>query len=198
MGSEMCIRDRYETVMETVVVQEASTELVYVPATFATYTETVATQEASTQMVLVPIAEPAPAGDVIVTTGTRQASSETKNAKAQVRGAQGLISVNSAISDSSRARPAQPLASNTEPFRGRINTDNIRGQFTVFDGVNSEVVESTETKGDQIGEILARVEIPAKYKTITRRVIKTPASTQERVIPAVSYTHLTLPTICSV
>ena len=126
----------FKTVSETVVVQDASTELVSVPATYETYTETVATQEASTEMVLVPIAEPAPAGDVIVTTGTRQASSETKNAKAQVRKAQGLISVNSAISDSSRARPAQPLAINTQPFRGRINTDNIRGQFTIFDGVN--------------------------------------------------------------
>ena len=67
-----------------------------------------------------------------------------------------------------------------------INAPNPRQDFTVFNGISDQVVQSTEVRVDQTGEILARAEIPAKYKTIERRVIKTPASTQERVIPAVT------------
>ena len=44
----------YETVEETVVVQEASTELITIPATFETVTETVVIQEASTETVNIP------------------------------------------------------------------------------------------------------------------------------------------------
>jgi len=44
----------YETVAETVVVQEAGTELVTIPATFETVTETVVVQEASTDLVTIP------------------------------------------------------------------------------------------------------------------------------------------------
>jgi len=43
-----------------------------------------------------------------------------------------------------------------------------RGQFTVFNGVSNQVVQSTETIVNQTGEILCRVLIPAKYQTITR------------------------------
>jgi len=39
----------YETYQETVVVQEASTELVTIPPVFETVTETVVVQEASTE-----------------------------------------------------------------------------------------------------------------------------------------------------
>ena len=42
----MCIRDRYETVTEQVVVQEASVEYVSIPPTFETVNETVVVQEA--------------------------------------------------------------------------------------------------------------------------------------------------------
>ena len=38
----------------------------------------------------------------------------------------------------------------------------------------------------QTGEILCRVLIPAKYKTITKQVVVTPARTVERPIPAVT------------
>jgi len=55
------------------------------------------------------------------------------------------------------------------------------GQFTVFNGVSNQVVQSTETIVHQTGEILCRVLIPAKYKTITRngkteRVLVQPAN----------------------
>jgi len=73
-----------------------------------------------------------------------------------------------------------------EPAREEWKPGNTqtRGQFTVFNGVSNQVVESTETIVNQTGEILCRVLIPAKYKTITKQVIVSPARTTERRIPA--------------
>ena len=68
---------------------------------------------------------------------------------------------------------------------GRINT-NTQGQFTVFNGTSNQVIQSTETIVSQTGEILCRVLIPAKYKTITKQVVVQPARTVERQIPAVT------------
>jgi len=66
-----------------------------------------------------------------------------------------------------------------------VNTNTV-GQFTVFNGISNQVVQSTETTVSQTGEILCRVLIPAKYKTITKQVVVTPARTVERQIPAVT------------
>ena len=61
-----------------------------------------------------------------------------------------------------------------------------RGQFTVFNGVSNQVVQSTQTVINNAGEILCRVTIPPKYKTVTKQLIKTPARTVERHVPAVT------------
>ena len=68
---------------------------------------------------------------------------------------------------------------------GEVNT-STQGQFTVFNGTSNVVVQSTETIVSQTGEILCRVLVPAKYKTITKQVVKSPARTEERVVPAVT------------
>ena len=68
---------------------------------------------------------------------------------------------------------------------GQINT-RTQGQFTVFNGTSNQVVQSTETRVSQTGEILCLVQIPAVYKTITKQVVATPARTVERQIPAVT------------
>jgi len=62
----------------------------------------------------------------------------------------------------------------------RTTSAPTRGQFTVFNGVSNQVVQSTETIVNQTGEILCRVQIPAQYKTITRngkteRILVAPA-----------------------
>jgi Ca-activated chloride channel family protein len=68
---------------------------------------------------------------------------------------------------------------------GKVNT-STQGQFTVFNGTSNVVVQSTETIVSQTGEILCRVMIPAKYKTITKQVVKSPARAEKRVVPAVT------------
>ena len=61
----------FEIVTETVVVQEASTELVTIPATYETVTETVVVQEASTEFVTIP-ARLNPDGTVAVPATTQE------------------------------------------------------------------------------------------------------------------------------
>ena len=43
-----------------------------------------------------------------------------------------------------------------------------RGQFSVFNGISSQVVESTQTRVGQTGEITGPLRIPATYRTVTR------------------------------
>ncbi len=63
---------------------------------------------------------------------------------------------------------------------------SAKRQFTVFNGVTNQVVESTETLVSDTGEILCRVLIPAKYKTVTKQVMITPQKVEEVTIPAVT------------
>jgi len=66
----------YRTVTETVVVQEASTELVTIPAVYETVTETLVVQEASTELVAIPATSynPARVEERIIPAVTKQIS----------------------------------------------------------------------------------------------------------------------------
>ena len=50
----------------------------------------------------------------------------------------------------------------------QIQSNNAVGQFTVFNGISSQVVESTQTRVGQTGEITGPLRIPATYRTVTR------------------------------
>ncbi len=60
-------------------------------------------------------------------------------------------------------------------------TEWKRGPAASFTG-NGSVLDSRTT---DTGEIMCLVEVPAVYKTVTRRVVDTPATTREVIIPAV-------------
>ena len=190
----------FKTVSETVVVQEASTELVTIPATYETVTETVVVQAASTEMVLVPIDAADPVQDTVVVTTSRKAQGGISSVNSVLnhigRNAKTVEAENSVPSISReeaerRSREYRAIRQQQNPARHFANrqeifSQNLPQEFTVFNGESTEVVQSTETTVGQTGEILARAEIPPKYKTVEKRVVKTPTSSQERVIPAVT------------
>ncbi len=185
----------YETVSDTVVVQEASTELVTIPATFETVTETIRIgADGSTTVIssetapavgivaLKPMADKAPApapvamasvSEEVIVTASRRAdkSSSRRESRGRVASSSSKISVR-------ELPPGNPMPA---PVVGAP-----AGKFTVFNGVSNQVVQSTETVVSKTGEILCRVLIPAKYKTITKQVIVEPARTIEREVPAVT------------
>jgi len=205
----------YETVTETVAVQEASTELVTIPATYETVTETIKIGADGSTTVINSVTTAAPeivadvsSGissevDILASTGTREMASRSGSAPSPVPVStfDEIIVTGGKSSGSRRSRDsgkisksvavtAAPSAvtSSTTPSRtagGRISTTTA-GKFTVFNGVSNQVVQSTETIVSKTGEILCRVMIPAKYKTITKQVLVSPARTIEREVPAVT------------
>ena len=107
----------------------------------------------------------------------------------------GIRGMSSAKTSSRAFAPAPPPP--PVPVTGSITADKApapmaeagtriktAGKFTVFNGVSKQVVQSTETIISETGEILCRVMIPAKYRTITKEVLVSPARTVEREVPA--------------
>ena len=205
----------YETVTETVAVQEASTELVTIPATYETVTETIKIGADGSTTVINSVTTAAPeivadvsSGissevDILASTGTREMVSRSGSAPSPVPVStfDEIIVTGGKSSGSRRSRDSGKISksvavtavpsavtSSTTPSRtagGRISTTTA-GKFTVFNGVSNQVVQSTETIVSKTGEILCRVMIPAKYKTITKQVLVSPARTIEREVPAVT------------
>ena len=149
----------FETIQETGVVGDASTELVTIPATYETIRETIEVQADGTEKVVSSEIIPPPT-------------------ESQPQGSSGSIAEN-------RKRASYAVAAAPSQTRPTVNT-RTRGQFNVFNGVSNQVVESTETIVSQAGEVLCRVLIPAKYKTITKEVMVTSAYTIDRPVPAVT------------
>jgi len=112
-----------------------------IPPVTNTGGEIVVTGEVTTELLLVPMTD-----------------AEKKAANAPVAP---VVAPNMPTSKSKN--PAAPVVT---PQVGTSNT-NTPQQFTVFNGTSNQVVESTETIVGQTGEILARIEIPAQYKTVT-------------------------------
>ncbi|NVK29398.1 MAG: peptidoglycan-binding protein [Gammaproteobacteria bacterium] len=153
-----------ETKSEKVLVEPAGEKLEVIPATYKTVTERVVVEEASTRLEIVPATYKTVTETVVVepakkTLKTVPATYETVTEK---------------VVD-------QPARTVWKP--GKI----VNGQYVTSGGGNVTAARINPDAGSA-GEVLCLVEIPATYKTITKRVLKTPATTQEVVTPAVTKT----------
>ena len=127
---------------------------------------------------------PAPQGlpaapPVVSAPPTGLVSGRTQNAAPSVDAAAPATNTEKVGSLTLKIIPGKPAVN------ARVNS-STKGQFTVFNGTTNQVVESTETIVNQTGEILCRVLIPAKYKTVTKQVMISPAQSEKVVIPAVT------------
>ena len=180
--SRVILPAEYETKTEKVLLRAASEELVSIPPVYETVKETVRINEDGSTDVL--------SSEIVPTIidETVEVDAEVAKPTGVIEGPQ--IMPEPVASDVKKVPvPAQPQSSPLPIVVAQNNTAvnaGPKGQFTVFNGVSNQVVESTETIVSQTGEILCRVLIPAKYKTISKQVVTQPASTQERVVPAVT------------
>ena len=159
----------YETKPEKVVLRHEHVQYINIPPIYEVVKETVRINDDGSTEVL--------STDVI---GTKQDEVKLPPAPPALKTPQPI-----AVVSKPKIRPIQPSQNANPSTTGKVNT-STKGQFAVFNGVSNQVVESTETIVSQTGEILCRVLIPAKYKTITKQVVKTPARTVERSIPAIT------------
>jgi len=159
----------FETVTETLVTQEASTEFVVIPAVFETVTERVVVVPETTRFVVEPAVYEWVDGDIegsaIEYTVTPAVFDYEKDIINVQDGAKELVAI-----------PAT--------FETIIETIIIRPAYIAEDG--SRVTAITKQIPRQVVSEQARIVervIPSVRKRETRRVIKTPASAVERLVP---------------
>lgn len=146
----------FKTVSEKVVDREASETVKVVPATYKTVKEKILVKEASEKLQVVP------------------ATYKTVKEKILVQPEQRRIV--------------------TVPATYKTVSEKIKvaDAYTTWKRGNNAIAVGTNALGGTIlgnrraetGEIMCLVEVPAEYKTVSRRVVATPATTREEVIPA--------------
>ena len=159
----------YETVTETVTVQEASTELITIPAEFETVTETVVAQEAITELVVIPTTYEWVEGKI------EGSSVELEVKPAEFETVAETVVVQSASTE---------LVTIPATYETVQETVLVQPGYQAADG--STVPAITEQISRRVVKTPARTaerSIPAVTKTETRRVVKTPAAAVERVVP---------------
>ncbi len=179
---------QYETVNETVVVQEASTKIVEVPATYRTETKKILVKPATTVwkkgtgpiqkidaatgeiMCLVDV----PAEYKTVTTRVIDKPASTKTVT--------IPAVTKVVQVRKEVAPAKEVR-RTIPAKYKV----IKKTVVESDGelVWHEIHNNTMSTKSRTGRQMCLVHEPAVYKTVTKRTVIKPASTQKVDIPAV-------------
>jgi len=159
----------FEFEMQTVVTQEASSELVTIPATFETVTETVVVQPQSVEYVTIPPVYEWVDGEI------EGSSIEYDTIPAEYETVVEPVIVQEASTE---------LVTIPATYQTVMETVVLQPQYEAPDG--SVVPAVTKQEARRVIKTPASTQertIPAVTKMETRRVVKTPASTVERVVP---------------
>jgi len=184
----------YETVTETVIVQEASTELVTIPAVYETVRETIQIGADGSTSILK--SEPALPPKMAESSGeinsvsdllskVRSDAAETKTVnESRVAEFRSRVSSETAFLSAPKSDDSI-IVTGSRVTRATYGgyTDSLPAPSPSAPPPDTGFTEpSTEKPGTRVVE---RV-IPAVTKQVTRRIIKSPASSVERVIPAIT------------
>ncbi|WP_051279552.1 hypothetical protein [Hellea balneolensis] len=199
------IRDKdgsFKTVEETVVVQEASTELVMIPPTYDTVRETVMINADGTSEVLSSEPVAAPEGGInsishlLRPIKTDSARGDTGEGEALFAAPPPPIveSYSADIAADGSIAPMVEATSEASSFDEIVVTGARSGSSRSKRSSREAVAApapppmpvTAPMSEDKAPVRMVERTIPAVTKTETRRVIKTPASTQERVVPAIT------------
>ena len=195
------ISAQYQSVLETVLVREASTRIETIPATYATMNEPVEVRSAEKNWYISDRADSPKASAALLSDATDSGFNlEEKaihglcyhehyySAKYETYSEQVLIKEEETRIDHIPARfglvDKQILV---EPAK-----EKIVPVPAVYEEISESVIDTpARNEWQQCGgaenslnQVMCFVNIPATYKTITRRVLKTPATTRTEMIPA--------------
>ena len=177
---------QYSQVKEKVLVREASEKLVEVPAKYETVTEKILERAAYTTwksgrgpvervdngtgeiMCLVEV----PAKYKIIKKRVLKSKATTR--KESIPAKYVVKSVRKLIAAASKQEVEIPAE-----YR------KVSKRIKVSDANTSWVLKGAKADGKKTGRTLCMVQIPAKFKTIKKRVVKTPASVQKLAVPAI-------------
>lgn len=178
---------QYEMVDQQVLVREASSKLVTYPAEYSTVEEQVIDKPAhtiwkkgtgpiqrideATGEIMCLVEVPATYKTITKRVLTTPARTETVEIPAEYR----TVSVRTMVADASETRTPVPAVYGTVE-KQVVETE---GGFVWHEVSNKDLPPTTRT-----GNRICLTESPAKYKTVTRKVVTTPAQTTEIEIPA--------------
>ncbi len=170
--ARVLIPAKYEDSSEQVMVSEASESIEVIPATYGTSEETVLVREASTRLVTVPPTYKTISEEII----DQPESIKLVPVPATYKEVSEQVLVRAA-STRVETSPAEYGTETEQVLDKPAHTVWKKGAGFAGSAIQTNVDQST-------GEIMCLVEVPATYKTITRRVLVSPATTQTIDIPA--------------
>ena len=189
----------YKTIQETVLDRPASTVAVAVPATFKTVTEQVMVRPEATRYEPIAIPVRTVTEDAVRTDATNRietSASTFKTATERVmvkEAGKRLVEVPAVFATvTERVKVAE---ASTQWKRGRAwigqarEVRPVKGFVLDPGGKTSggkpvEAKPRRSTKGSLDDDVMCLVEVPARYRVVTRKVLKTPASVREVEVPA--------------
>lgn len=139
----------FKTVTEQVIDQPASEKITVIPATYKTVTEQVLVREASEKLVVIP---------ATYKTVTEQIEIEP--------GSETIVEVPAVY---------ETVTEKVKVADGYTTWKRGSNPIAISSSVGGTILQSQET---ETGEILCLVEVPPKYETVTKKVLKTPATTK--------------------
>lgn len=165
--ARVVIPAQYRTSNQRVLARGASERIEVIPAKYAPATERVLVKEASTRLEVVPATYRNVTERVLV----RPASTRLVEVPATYRTESERILVSPARTEWKRGTG-----------RGSQTGNNFGGAAEQVDRFEGRNVLATRV--EDTGELMCLVEIPAQYRTVTRRVVDRPATTRTVEIPA--------------
>lgn len=177
----------YRTAEKTVLVSEASSKIIQVPATYKTVSEKVLVKPAhtiwkkgtgpiqridsATGEIMCLVEVPAEYKTVSRSVLATPATVKTIEIPAQYK----TVSVQEVVNPASESRTAIPA---------KYSTLTKTNQVTAASIVWHEIHNKEHPTSSRTGQKVCLTKTPATFKTITRQVVKTPATTREVAIPA--------------
>lgn len=192
------IADQYETVTERLKVKDAGTRLETIPADYETVTEQALSKAAGTRIEVIPAAFETVTERIMVKAAatrieTIPAEYETVTEKVLKKAAgQRLIAVPAEYATETDRREVSPATTKWVKRRAdknclSENPDDCLVWCLVEVPAKYETITKTVLKS---AATTKSVEIPAEYQTLTKQVVKTPATTRTIELPA-EYKNIT-------
>jgi len=166
--SRILIPEVTETTTEQVIDHPESSEIRIIPATYEFYEDQILVKEETVRYVVVP--------------ATYETVTEQVLVQAEIREVHVIPAVYEDITEEILVRPAYTT---WKPGAGLIGGGAGPGYYTGADGrIYGPDGVALTTLIQPTGEILCKVEIPPKYKTVTRKRLVSAETTEVNIIPA--------------
>lgn len=170
---------QFKTVQEQVLATEASEKVRVIPATFKTVKEQVVASEASTRLEVIPATYKTVTERVLVKPASKRVSTVPATYK--------TVTERIKVRDAYTAwKPGgKVIAAGSNALGGTILQNRTSSTGEVMCLVEIPAEYRTVSKRVQVSPAQTReTEVPAVYKTVKRRVVDRPAATREVAIPA--------------